>query len=183
MNDLAKLAKPLPPKFVSTLPATKKRPALDYVSHAVVTEVLLMIVGPFDWRVEPVQGKDGAVIGCIGHLGCTVDGRYVTIGEVGEAEFTRDDQGNYDEGVVLKNSASDALKRAAMRLGLALDLWAHKHGGYFLYDELMKRATPKDTDVKDDGAKDQPREAVAPICECGTKDNANHAAGCSWEPM
>jgi hypothetical protein len=111
----------------------------DYVSHAVISEILLAVVGPYDFHVtQIVTDKDGAVTGCLATLTVDVDGRTTSITEVGD---TTGQEGS--EGSALKNAASDALKRCAMRLGLGLALWS-KPGMFFLYDQLTKQAQESD---------------------------------------
>jgi hypothetical protein len=115
--------------------------AADYVSHAIVNEILLAVVGPFDFHVtQIVTDKDGAVTGCLGTLTVDVDGRTTSITEVGDTTGQED-----SEGSALKNAASDALKRCAMRLGLGLHLWA-KPGMFFLHEQLIKQAAPEPTE-------------------------------------
>lgn len=129
MTDLARLARPFPPKYVKQLPG---RGQADYVAHSVVTEALLAIVGPFDFEVvEVVRDGDGSIVGCLGRLEVTIDGRDTVITEVGDITGQEP-----NGGAALKNAASDALKRCAMRVGLGLHLWAQ--GDYFLHDQLTK---------------------------------------------
>lgn len=127
-TQAARLAKPVPGKFVSQVPAGGGRKA-DYVSHAVITEILLAIVGPFGWTVEPLY-EGASIVGALGTLSCEIDGRAVTVTEVGDTTGQEADGGSR-----LKNAASDALKRCAMRLGLGLHLWSGADS-YFLYRQL-----------------------------------------------
>lgn len=133
VSQAARLAKPVPAAFVSQVPAGGGRKA-DYVSHAVITEILLAVVGPFTWEVREVRDKTGAITGAFGTLRCEVDGRWVSITEVGDTTGQET-----SEGGALKNAASDALKRAAMRLGLGLSLWSGADA-YFLHRQLTKDA-------------------------------------------
>ncbi len=129
--QLQKLAHPVPARYVSP-PAQGKRG--DFVSHDIITQILLGIVGPFSFKVEQViTNPDGLVDGCTAALTVNVDGREVTVTEAGDCEFP---ENRKTQGDRLKNAASDALKRCAMRLGLGLHLWSK--GDYFLYEQLMK---------------------------------------------
>lgn len=129
MTDLARLARPFPAKYVKQLPG---RGQADFVPHSVVTEALLAIVGPFDFEVvEIVRDGDGSIVGCLGRLEVSIDGRDTVITEVGDITGQE-----ANGGAALKNAASDALKRCAMRIGLGLHLWAQ--GDYFLHDQLAK---------------------------------------------
>jgi hypothetical protein len=149
VHDLVELARRFPEGFV------ERKDGNDYVAHHVVTQRLLSIVGPFDFElVEVVRGDVPAmppdpdttsrssidpgspalhnvVVGGVWRLTCTVDGRRTRIEEAGDVG----DVHNWPhDGARLKDAASDALKRCAMRLGLGLHLWAQEH--YFLDDQL-----------------------------------------------
>jgi len=128
-DQLARLARPYPRRYVAQVNAGGGLQA-DYVKHSVGAEALLAIVGPFDWHVTPVHGKDGAIVGALGRLTVTIDGRETSVTEVGDTTGQEN-----DEGGALKNAASDALKRAAMRLGLGLHLWSGLDN-YFLFKQL-----------------------------------------------
>lgn len=146
--DLAELARPFPDDFV------ERKDGQDYVAHHVVNQRLLSVVGPFDFELVQVirgdveavapdpaarsrRGKAGTpalhnvVVGGIWRLRATVDGLPVQVEEVGDVG----DVWNWQhDGQRLKDAASDALKRCAMRLGLGLHLWAQEH--YFLDQQL-----------------------------------------------
>jgi hypothetical protein len=165
-SDLAELARPFPTGFV------ERKDGNDYVAHHVVNQRLLSIVGPFDLELVQVirgdvaavapdasarsrRGKKGTpalqnvVVGGIWRLTATIDGRQVRVEEVGDVG----DVHNWaHDGARLKDAASDALKRCAMRLGLGLHLWAQEH--YFLDQQL--RAL-----VGQEGSAAQAEEAVA----------------------
>jgi hypothetical protein len=146
--DLVELSRPFPTDFV------ERKDGQDYVAHHVVNQRLLSIVGPFDFElVEVIRGDVAAVppdpssrsrrskagtpalhtivVGGIWRLTATIDGRQVRVEEVGDVG----DVHNWPhDGARLKDAASDALKRCAMRLGLGLHLWAQEH--YFLDQQL-----------------------------------------------
>lgn len=146
--DLVELSRPFPTDFV------ERKDGQDYVAHHVVNQRLLSIVGPFDFELVEVirgdvaevapdptarsrRGKAGTaalhnvVVGGIWRLTATIDGRQVRVEEVGDVG----DVHNWaHDGARLKDAASDALKRCAMRLGLGLHLWAQEH--YFLDQQL-----------------------------------------------
>lgn len=116
------LRRPFDPKLIQKLPATQKRPALDYVGHAAVTDRLNKEAP--GWTYEIVRfveiGGDASSDG-LPHL-MAVYG-YMKIGsvvryEVGEAD------GVAEYGRELKGAMSDFIRRAAMRFGVALDMWA-----------------------------------------------------------
>ena len=130
MTQLLELSEPFPSHLVKDPPKGKFG---KYVPHSAVTERLLTIVGPFSTEIVQVIYEGDAVTGCILSLTCEIDGKEVTIQEVGDAE---NQGGRKNNGALLKDAASDAIKRCAMRLGLGLHLWSQ--GDYFLYDYLKE---------------------------------------------
>jgi len=152
MEQLQQLAEPFPMVLVKEAPQGKFG---DYVPHSTVTERLLSIVGPFTFEViDVVRGEapmivgntsDGysvdnpkypsrqdAVVGCLATMTIMVDGREVRITEVGDV----DEPAMNHDGANLKNAASDAIKRCAMRVGLGLHLWSQDK--YFLDKQIAK---------------------------------------------
>jgi len=114
----ADLRKPFPPHLISKLPATSKRPALDYVGHAAVTDRLNHAAPDWTYTVEPVTVVDGGgtphVVAVLGTL---------TVGGVSRTEAGAVDSFS-SYGQELKEAISDFIRRGAMRFGVALDLWA-----------------------------------------------------------
>lgn len=159
MTQLRELATPFPAKYVRSNPSGGG----SYVTHSVVTQRLLSIVGPFDWHVVEIvrgdvaeippnpqsnskRGKEGrpalhnAVVGVVGRLSCVVDGDRVTVEDVGDCE----DPHNWPhDGARLKDAVSDAIKRCAARLGLGLHLWAQ--ADYFL-DGFLDKQTEEESE-------------------------------------
>lgn len=150
-SQLAKLAKPFPDRYVKKPPQGKYG---SYVEHSTITQALLATVGPYSFHIRQVlrgfvaakiDKKTGevhkpelhdAAVGVIAALTLTIDGREVTVEEVGDCE----DPHNWpNDGSRLKDAMSDALKRCAMRMGLGLHLWAQED--YFLHESLSKRET------------------------------------------
>jgi len=158
MSQLADLAVPFPDKYVHTNPSGGG----SYVPHPVIVQRLLMAVGPYSFEILDLirgdlpavapnpQGKStrakqgspaltGAVVGALCRLTVQVDGRDVTVVEVGDCEAPH----NWPhDGARAKDASSDALKRCAMRLGLGLHLWT-KPGEYFLDRKLAERDVEK----------------------------------------
>ena len=130
MTQLYELARPFPSSLIKQKPG---KFAAAYVEHSVISQRLLEVVGPHTFTVDkPVQNPDGVVVGCLATLTVEVDGRQVTVTEVGDVEHPgQNNAGN------LKNAASDALKRCAMRLGVGLHLWSQDN--YYLDKALEKR--------------------------------------------
>lgn len=132
-RQLARVAKPFPPALIKAPPKGKFG---SYVSHDVVNQKLLALLGPIDFEVvELVRGVDGRVEACLARMTVEIDGRRTTIVEVGDCE----NPANWStEGGRMKDAASDAFKRCAMRLGCGLHLWSGQD--YFLDGQLEKEA-------------------------------------------
>jgi hypothetical protein len=83
---------------------------LDYVGHAAVTERILEVdpdyeFGPvLDINKRPIKSEDGSVL------------YYLSI--AGSTKY------EWGDGPNMKEVSSDAIRRCAMRFGVALDLWA-----------------------------------------------------------
>lgn len=105
MTDYKKLREPFPPELIGKLPATQKRPALDYVSHAAVTDRLREAAPGWEFQVLERFEADGD---------CWVLGRMTIDGVI------RDD---YGDGSDPKAAIGNAIRRCAMRWGVAIDLW------------------------------------------------------------
>jgi len=130
MSQLHELSKPFPQSLVKQKPG---KFAAAYVEHSVISQRLLEVVGPHTFTVDkPVTNPDGVVVGCLATLACTVDGERVLITEVGDVEHPGTNNASN-----LKNAASDALKRCAMRIGVGLHLWSQDN--YYLNKSLEKR--------------------------------------------
>jgi hypothetical protein len=130
MNELYELSRPFPDALIRQKPG---KFAASYVEHSVVSQRLLEVVGPHSFTVDsPVTNPDGTVVGCLATLRCSIDGKFVRITEVGDVEHP-----SQNNAANLKNAASDALKRCAMRLGVGLHLWSQDN--YYLDKSLKKR--------------------------------------------
>ena len=130
MNELYELSRPFPDALIRQKPG---KFAASYVEHSVVSQRLLEVVGPHSFTVDkPITNPDGVVVGCLASLECAIDGRFVRVTEVGDVEHPSQNNGSN-----LKNAASDALKRCAMRLGVGLHLWSQDN--YYLDKSLKKR--------------------------------------------
>ena len=107
-DQAAALRKPFPPSAIGKLP--KGGTQLDYVGHAVTTDRLLS-VDP-EWTWEPVALDEQGLPAFQGRdlwIRLTVCG--VTRYGVGD-------------GASKKEAIGDAIRNAAMRFGVALDLWS-----------------------------------------------------------
>jgi hypothetical protein len=123
-----------------------------FVSHAVVTERALSVLGPYSiTNVELIRGLapeivgkkqtfppiDNAVVGAIVTVAAEIDGIPVRITEVGDCENPAMLE---QDGARAKNAVSDALKRCWMRAGIGLHLWSREQ--YTLDDDLSEPAPP-----------------------------------------
>ena len=152
--DLYQLARRFPDSMIEKKPGGKFQ--ADYISHGVITSRMLEVLGPFDWAISRIiTNTDGLAVGCIGRLEVTVDGRPVVIEEVGDVEHPGPNSASN-----LKNASSDALKRAAMRLGLGLHLWVGDQ--YYLDRALEKRLNAPESAEPGVGGTDTPEEPSAP---------------------
>ena len=104
-TQLAALAKKFPQSVIHKVPVGGGVQA-DYVPASLVIEKLLAIVGPYGWKVRVIDA--GTVVGT---LTVVIDGREVQVDGIGL-------------GSDPKNAESDALKRAARSVGVALHLWS-----------------------------------------------------------
>ena len=154
-DHLYQLARPFPESMIVKKPGGKFQ--ADYVAHGIITSRLLEVVGPFDWSIANViTNADGIAVGCIGRLEVVIDGRPVVVEEVGDCE-----QISPNSASNLKHSSSDALKRAAMRLGLGLHLWVGEQH-YYLHRALEKRLNASESDAAAGGTTDTTGHDNAP---------------------
>ncbi len=113
----AELRKPFDPKSISKLP--KGNVTLDYVGHAAVTDRLNSVDPTWTW--EPMAKDDYGnplLIQTTDNFNKPLKGLWIrlTIGGVTRPGF--------GDGKTEKEAIGDALRNAAMRFGVALDLWS-----------------------------------------------------------
>jgi len=156
-RQLTKLVHPFPDRLIQKNPSG----CGTYVKHSVVVERLLDVLGGVDFElIEVLRGHvdgkpgnpsgssarakagtpalDNAVVGVLARMVASVDGKTYTITEVGDCESPH----NWPhDGARLKDAASDAYKRCAMRLGVGLHLWAQDH--FYISDKFLKQDQEK----------------------------------------
>jgi hypothetical protein len=117
-HKLGALRVPFPPEKISKKP--KGGVMLDYVGHADITERLLDCDPEWNW--SPCQWEDGAPKFVIGPNGRPV-GFWIRLTVCG---VTRFGYGSVEPNAVdaEKQLIGDALRNAAMRFGVALELWS-----------------------------------------------------------
>jgi hypothetical protein len=137
-RQITRLVRPFPSAVIKANPGGGNRGS--YVAHPVVEQRILHVLGPVDFAVTTIvrgdtkDGKQGVVVGVLATMSADIDGKRVTVTEVGDCE----NPGNWPhDGARLKDAASDAYKRCAMRLGCGLHLWADKD--FHLYEALKKQ--------------------------------------------
>ena len=107
------LRKPFPPESVGKLP--KGGVMLDYVGHAAVTDRLLTVDPDWNWEPFATHPQTGLpLLDDKGNLWIRLTVCGVTRIGVGD-------------GKNMKELIGDALRNAAMRFGVALDLWAKEN--------------------------------------------------------
>ena len=102
------LRKPFPPDQIGKIPASKGRPALDYVGHAAVTDRLNKIAPDWTYTVDNMSAAGDTV---------WIRGTMV-IGGVSRVEF--------GDGKDPKEAVGNFIRRGAMRFGVAIDLWSRE---------------------------------------------------------
>jgi hypothetical protein len=117
-ETMKKLAEPFPDAVVKQKPGRGNSRPLSYISHALVTERLNDVDPGWSWRTvnEHVYFDAGNVPHC---AGVTVEMTVNGVSRV-EAGGPQRQDGFANE---IKNAYSDAIKRAAMRFGVALYIW------------------------------------------------------------
>jgi len=119
-TQLQALAKRIPKSYIKQKPGGF---AADYVSHADIQQMLIAKLGmpPSQEITQIIRNAEGQAQGVVLRMVFNIDGQTVVIDEVGECE-----RPGQNEGLNVKNAVSDAVKRCAMRTGLALELWCQQ---------------------------------------------------------
>jgi hypothetical protein len=112
----AALRRPFPPEQVGKLipKAGSSRPVLDYVGHAAVTDRLLEVDPAWSWEPMGCEPSGIPALDAKGNLWINLTVAGVTRPGVGDSE----------NGKGAKELIGDAIRNAAMRFGIALDLWS-----------------------------------------------------------
>lgn len=144
-RQLTKLLTPFPQKMIEGKPGSS---GASFVAHHVVEQRIIDALGcPPDFAlVQVIRGfvaakppdpsgnsakakagspaLEDAVCGVVARMRCTIDGYRVVVEEAGDCEAPH----NWPhDGARMKDAMSDAYKRCAMRIGVALHLWAQEH--------------------------------------------------------
>jgi hypothetical protein len=111
-DGFARLREPFPPEMVGKLP--KGGTELDYVGHGAVTDRLLEVDPHWNWEPVAVDEHGLPMLDKAGNLWIRLTVNGVTRLGVGD-------------GQTMKVLIGDAIRNAAMRFGVALDLWIRGH--------------------------------------------------------
>ena len=153
-EEARKLREPFPPEQVGKLP--KAGMQLDFVGHAAVTDRLLQVDPAWTWQPMAVDDQGAPVML---RSGDTL-GMWITLTVSGVS------RPGFGGGKNPKEVISDAIRNAAMRFGVALDLWSKQP----LLDESVSKGSeasparrdPLPTPAGDGGAAAGPASAAAP---------------------
>lgn len=145
-QQFARLLTPVPDRMVRTVDKGSKG-KFSYLGTSDVKQLLIYFLGrPFGWTIESVFGTGDVTANgqpgdeawvCVGHLDLVIDGDAVRVGGLG--------CGNSP-----KAAESDALKRAAGKVGLGLSLY----GGYWLAAQMAKEGVSKGAPIEVDAPTD-----------------------------
>lgn len=127
-TQLARLSKVWSGKFVKSRKVGGREEA--YVPHSLVAERLLQVCGPYDWDFDVIYSEN-IPVAVKGKLTVTIDDKEVTVVGAGTPQNNSESVGEQ-----IKKMESDAFKRAASKVGVALHLWSQE--GYFLDKVLSK---------------------------------------------
>lgn len=125
---------------------TERHLHLDYVGHAAVTDRLLQIDPHWTWEPVAFDQDGGPLVRVSGNdavlwIRLTVAGfSRLGVGIVGSGSIERD-----------KQLISDALRNAAMRFGVALDLWSKEDLQYAEDNAEGRNARQQPTAARDSG--------------------------------
>ena len=109
------LRAPFQPEKIGKLP--KGSITLDYVGHAEVTDRLLEVDPDWTWQPMATDEHGMPLLDAAGGLWIKLTVCGITRPGYGEAS------GGFSPGDKIKSAIGDAIRNAAMRFGVALDLW------------------------------------------------------------
>lgn len=125
------LRKPFDANQISQFPRNAgSKAGLSYVGHAALTDRLLQADPEWTWEPVADPTSKGLPISGTGvemWIALTIDGT---------TRYGYGDAQNKKGGDAIKEAIGDALRNAAMRFGVALDLW-HKGGDLYQYQSTI----------------------------------------------
>lgn len=137
----ALLRKPFDGNQISTFPRNAgSKAGLSYIGHAALTDRLLQ-ADP-EWTWEPVAEPERIGLPVVG----TGVEMWIRLTIDGTSRYGYGDAPGKKGGDAIKEAIGDALRNAAMRFGVALDLW-HKGGDLYQAEpEPVETITPEQVD-------------------------------------
>lgn len=146
------LRKPFPPESVGKLP--KGGVMLDFVGHAAVTDRLLTVDPQWSWEPFALDDNGLPALDKSGNLWIRLTICGVTRIGVGD-------------GKSAKEAIGDAIRNAAMRFGVALDLWAKENLVEFAQSTVVQRPTrePNPAPLPQSAADVDPNPPLDPITD------------------
>jgi hypothetical protein len=146
-EQAAALRKPFPREAIGRMP--KGGVMLDYVGHAAVTDRLLAVDATWTW--EPVA-YTAAGLPALDEFG----GIWIRLSLCGVTRLGYGDAGGKKGPNAVKEAIGDALRNAAMRFGVGLDLWAKEElpGGHVEPVQIKTKAKTTKPDEVDAVAAD-----------------------------
>lgn len=159
------LRRPFPPESVGKLP--KGGVMLDYVGHAAVTDRLLSVDPEWGWQ-PLAYGEDGLpLLDKAGNLWIRLTVCGVTRIGVGDGQSA-------------KEAIGDAIRNAAMRFGVALDLWARENLVEFAQAHASRPVqgpqTPEEAETGETVTPPQLKALGAAFTQAGVTDRAERLA-------
>jgi hypothetical protein len=112
------LREPFPKEQIGKLPRTQKRPELDFVGHAAVTDRLNTVAPDWSYTIDEAKRARYVDENGVEHDGAFWIRGTMTIGGVSRPE--------YGDGADPKEAIGNFIRRAAMRFGVAIDLWSRE---------------------------------------------------------
>jgi hypothetical protein len=143
-EQAASLRKPFAANQIGTLPKGGVR--LEYVGHAATTDRLLQ-VDP-DWTWTPVAHDERGLPRLDEH-----GGLWISLTVCGATRLGYGDAGGKKGPNAVKEAIGDAIRNAAMRFGVALDLWAKED---LQADEPAAKTSPRPAPARNPGKAQQP---------------------------
>jgi len=154
------LREEFPPEQIGKLPRTDKRPELDFVGHAAVTDRLNAVAPDWSYVIDDekryVAQQTNQRTGEIREVVTVWLRGTMTVGGISRVE--------YGDGDDFKEAIGNFIRRAAMRFGVALDLWSRQElaGVRALGNEAADTATGTGRDHAPGSPSPQSSAAVEP---------------------
>jgi hypothetical protein len=157
-EQAASLRKAFPANQIGTLPKGGVR--LEYVGHAATTDRLLQ-VDP-DWTWAPVAHDELGLPRLDEH-----GGLWISLTVCGVTRYGYGDAAGKKGPNAVKEAIGDAIRNAAMRFGVALDLWAKED---LQAGEPAPKKSPRSTSTPPSAAAQQPKPTPGSAAPSGDSE-------------